>query len=212
MNTKEETAARLKEARIRAGFADATSAARHFNWKSPTYLSHENASRGIRPDASARYAEAFGVSLSWLLTGKDTAEGKRGEDQLAAPRNRGFEESGVGSFAGHSATELRALLALADHCDPKPRHVATFQATRHIPGLSILRGDILLIDLRPDPQAGQTVIVQIMAPSGESETHLATHQDGALHAPHGEAPLPPRDQMTLMGACVAVVRLGDRRP
>jgi hypothetical protein len=38
---------RLKQARTRAGFVEATAAARHFEWTIPTYLAHENGSRGL---------------------------------------------------------------------------------------------------------------------------------------------------------------------
>lgn len=65
-----EPAARLKEARIRAGFETATDAARRHRWACPTYLAHENASRGFGKATATKYAKAFKVSASWLLTGE----------------------------------------------------------------------------------------------------------------------------------------------
>ena len=62
--------ARLKEARIRAGFGDATAAARRFGWTAPTYLAHENGSRGFSVERATEYGRAFKVSASWLLTGE----------------------------------------------------------------------------------------------------------------------------------------------
>lgn len=64
-------AERLVFARTNAGFASASEAAARFNWSVPTYLSHENGSRGIRSDVAKKYARAFGVTAAWLLTGED---------------------------------------------------------------------------------------------------------------------------------------------
>lgn len=67
---QEERAARLRDARKRAGFEDATTAARRFGWKIPTYLAHENGSRGFKLDKARIYAKRFKVNLEWLLTGE----------------------------------------------------------------------------------------------------------------------------------------------
>jgi hypothetical protein len=78
MGIKEERAARLRLAREAAGFAGPTEAAAHFRWPFPTYAGHENAHGGItRPGVAARYARAFHVTESWLLTGQ--GQGPRGE-------------------------------------------------------------------------------------------------------------------------------------
>jgi phage repressor protein C with HTH and peptisase S24 domain len=61
---------RLKEARQRAGFGDATAAARHFGWTVPTYLAHENGSRSFGVERAVEYGRAFKVSASWLLIGE----------------------------------------------------------------------------------------------------------------------------------------------
>lgn len=61
---------RLKRARTRAGFADATAAARHFGWIIPTYLAHENGTRGFGFRPAKIYAAAFKVDAVWLLTGQ----------------------------------------------------------------------------------------------------------------------------------------------
>jgi hypothetical protein len=61
---------RLKQARSRAGFADATAAARHFGWTIPTYLAHENGSRGFGFQLAQTYAAAFKVDEAWLVTGR----------------------------------------------------------------------------------------------------------------------------------------------
>lgn len=60
---------RLVAARKLAGFESAADAARALSVPEPTYLAHENGSRGFRAKAE-KYARRFGVSLEWLLTGR----------------------------------------------------------------------------------------------------------------------------------------------
>ena len=61
---------RLAIARREAGFQTATAAAEALGVREPTYLGHENGSRGFKRDSADNYARRFGVSLEWLLTGK----------------------------------------------------------------------------------------------------------------------------------------------
>jgi SOS-response transcriptional repressor LexA len=61
---------RLLKARIRAGFASAAAAAESLGVNRFTYTQHENGTRGIKQVTAERYARRFGVSLSWLLTGR----------------------------------------------------------------------------------------------------------------------------------------------
>jgi phage repressor protein C with HTH and peptisase S24 domain len=63
---------RLRRAREQAGFARASDAARAMGIEEPTYLGHENGSRGLSR-AAARYARFFGVSLDWLIDGRGAA-------------------------------------------------------------------------------------------------------------------------------------------
>lgn len=63
-------AERLRRARMKAGFASATDAARAHGWAAPTYLAHENGGRGVPLTRARAYARAFGVSPAWLLTGE----------------------------------------------------------------------------------------------------------------------------------------------
>jgi hypothetical protein len=68
-----EQAKRLRTARLGAQFADATAAARRFGWVVPTYLAHENGSRGFGLGRAQLYARAFKVNWQWLLTGEGSA-------------------------------------------------------------------------------------------------------------------------------------------
>lgn len=60
---------RLQAARRAAGYETAAEAANAFGWKEPTYMSHENGSRGIRKEVAKRYAAALHVSPEWILLG-----------------------------------------------------------------------------------------------------------------------------------------------
>ncbi|WP_366656585.1 XRE family transcriptional regulator [Fodinicurvata sp. EGI_FJ10296] len=83
-----EPADRLKWARRRAGYDEASQAGRAFGWKLPTYLAHENGSRGLPFKRAVQYAKAFRVSAAWLMTGEGSPEG------------------GVSTRENHSETEV----------------------------------------------------------------------------------------------------------
>jgi SOS-response transcriptional repressor LexA len=65
-----EAGERLKEARERAGYTSASSAAEAMGVPVPTYIQHENGSRGFPADRAQRYGRFFRVAPEWLLYGK----------------------------------------------------------------------------------------------------------------------------------------------
>jgi transcriptional regulator with XRE-family HTH domain len=71
-------AARLHAARLAAGYASATEAARKFGWSEPRYRSNESAARGLSEAAARTYGRAFGVSAEWLLRGPE----RGGKDEI----------------------------------------------------------------------------------------------------------------------------------
>lgn len=62
---------RLKAARKKAGFRSAAAACKQFGWVPSTYRGHEAGVREISKSGGLEYSRAFGVSMSWLLTGHD---------------------------------------------------------------------------------------------------------------------------------------------
>src|SRR5262245_22181911 len=94
---------RLRRAREQAGFARASDAARAMGIEEPTYLGHENGSRGLSR-AAARYARFFGVSLDWLIDGRGGLAPAAGPADRAAaaapPPPRNAELGGPARF-GH---------------------------------------------------------------------------------------------------------------
>lgn len=75
---------RLRWARMTAGFESARSAAAGRGWVVETYKTHENGTRlkkGLSEDDARKYARAFRVDLSWLMTG--AGEPRRRPDEGA---------------------------------------------------------------------------------------------------------------------------------
>jgi phage repressor protein C with HTH and peptisase S24 domain len=97
---------RLIKARKHAGFETAAAAAEALDVKEPTYMGHENGSRGFKGRAE-QYARRFGVSLEWLLTGRGAMERRpvlsdlRSEDVAASfERHHDVEETHKVKVAG----------------------------------------------------------------------------------------------------------------
>ena len=67
----------LAAAGLAAGFASTSAAAAALGVAYPTDAAHENASRGIRPDAASKYARKYKVSLDWLLEGRGAGPAQR---------------------------------------------------------------------------------------------------------------------------------------
>lgn len=63
-------AARLRQARLTAGYARPTDALEAFGWNRSTYFGHENGSRGISLARIRVYADAFRVLADWLAYGQ----------------------------------------------------------------------------------------------------------------------------------------------
>ncbi|MBP2309412.1 hypothetical protein GBZ48_21485 [Azospirillum melinis] len=74
---------RLQWARANAGFGTPRDAAERFGWNYNTYKSHENGARGLKQKSAERYAHAFKISLSWLLTGEGSEAQTLTTDEIA---------------------------------------------------------------------------------------------------------------------------------
>lgn len=69
----EEVHERLQWARRKAGYEDATAAARARGFNENTFRSHENGARGLTRKMAEKYGRAFRVGAGWLLTGEGEA-------------------------------------------------------------------------------------------------------------------------------------------
>lgn len=65
-----DAASRLKEAREKAGFSSAKEAAQAMGISVPTYVQHENGTRGYPSSRAQRYASFFRTTPEWLLYGR----------------------------------------------------------------------------------------------------------------------------------------------
>lgn len=66
----QERANRLKQTRIKAGYATNAEAARAMGVVASTYRGHDNGSRGFSSERAQKYARFFRISYEWLQTGK----------------------------------------------------------------------------------------------------------------------------------------------
>lgn len=62
---------RLRQARLKAGFKSARSAAIAGGWTVSTYAAHENGQNKYSADEAIQYAKKYKTSASWLLTGEE---------------------------------------------------------------------------------------------------------------------------------------------
>ena len=90
---------RLRALRKQAGFETAKDAAQKYGWNEGTYRGHEGGSREISRRAAIEYAEAFGVSVKWLLTGQEEKTAGGGEPNETVNRGAGLVLNAIGARA-----------------------------------------------------------------------------------------------------------------
>jgi phage repressor protein C with HTH and peptisase S24 domain len=71
------SAARLRTARISAGYPTGVAAADAFGWNRNTYASNENGNAPFSYSRAKTYGAAFGVAAEWLYEGDGPAETRR---------------------------------------------------------------------------------------------------------------------------------------
>ncbi len=99
---------RLRWARAKAGFQTPREAADRFAWPYGTYKSHENGMRGLRRETAVKYAKAYKVNLTWLLTGQGSPQ-----DEVLTPDEKALLEKyrmldEQGQKAAHAVTDALA--------------------------------------------------------------------------------------------------------
>jgi hypothetical protein len=141
MNADPETAARLRSARVKAGFESAALAARALGMKPPTYVHHENATRGLLDHASV-YASFFGVSLEWLVTGRGSMTGAPGIPF------RGHVGAGERVDLENNARDIERGVNIEM---PRPRDSDAFIVRGDSMLPRFFRGEVLIFESRPTP-------------------------------------------------------------
>ncbi len=152
---------RLQAARRHAGFATAADAVRRFGWHGPTYYGHENGSRGIKRDVATNYAQAFRVSVAWLMFGQGAMTSL---DELHPPPHAGVSEDAVAYIA---PTKTQADLVRSAFAQGGRHATITHRAAVTLPDLLIAAGDLLICDLSRQPEPGEIALVSVEDGSGE---------------------------------------------
>lgn len=105
---------RLQEARKAANFDTPTEAASAYGWSIPTYLSHENGTRGLRPKVAERYAKAFRKPAEWLLYGKVPKGTERPEPRRTVRLVGYVAAGGEADFRGDELGEVDVPEGISD--------------------------------------------------------------------------------------------------
>lgn len=113
-------AERLRQAREAAGYTTAKSAAEAMGVSVPTYIQHENGSRGLAPPRAERYGRFFRATPEWLLYGRGEGPGKSGgikEPSVLTPISRfvpllGVVQAGVWAEIPEQQPEPEEMLPI----------------------------------------------------------------------------------------------------
>lgn len=106
---KRAVGARLKQARIHAGFKTAASAAESYRWHKQNVADHEAGRRGVDTQMLDDYSKKYGVLLEWLAFGRGpmTEEDATGTIDFWAKKLDGKDLQEVVDFAKFKATKKK---------------------------------------------------------------------------------------------------------
>lgn len=139
INRMDTPALRLQHARREAGYATATQAAEAMGVPAPTYLGHENGSKGLSR-AGQRYADFFHVSLAWLLSGRGEMTGGGSSIPLMGLVGAGSTVEPIGDTAA---------AALGSIALPHSEHLGALKVRGESQYPRYMDGEIILYDRRP---------------------------------------------------------------
>lgn len=193
---------RLRQARLRAGFDDATKAAAHFGWKYPTYSSHENGHRGIKDKDVEKYAAALNVSPEWLHYGE------KAPARPAAKSPPGFSEPDVTPYYAPTDTLRLSIERLAAAIAPDTRSFTLYQLQRDYPTLMLLKNDVLIVDQNTlAPPQGEIVVSQVADEARDAgRTCLRIQSKDGPMPPFAEPGLSKTEIEAAVGTVVASMR------
>lgn len=148
---------RLRWARERAGYSSASEAASAFGWKVPTYIGHENGSRGFSAETAASYGRALRVPAEWILFGGNLKERQEDDGLATLPsEDEAFVPVyDVAASAGHGvlveSEEVICNMAfdrrfLRRMTDARPNELAIIRVKGHSMEPTLLDDDHVLVD------------------------------------------------------------------
>jgi transcriptional regulator with XRE-family HTH domain len=197
-------AARLKVARERTGLsARALSGMAGLGPNAVTEM-ESNPLRSPRLEHAAALARALGVSLTYLAFGTEEEPGRAGLAEDAAPWQPA--RNGERPRQAEDLDRLRRTLA------PHSSSTATFVLKSDAAGFNLERGDVLVVDLKGAPKAGDLVLATVAdLERGSAATVLRRYLPPYLAAPAGSTTQDPGlmadgVRTTIMGKIVASFR------
>lgn len=104
---------RLKEARLKAGYSTAKSAAEAMGVTVSTYIQHESGVRGLPAGRAARYAKFFRVAPEWLLYNRGSSDPIEVEPTLTELPMVGPVQAGAWLAIDDSSQEEPPMMAAA---------------------------------------------------------------------------------------------------
>ncbi len=157
----EERAARLRKARKDARYEDATRAAKAFGWPVSTYLSHENASRGITVDNGRKYARAFRARFQWLYFNEGASHSGATTQEVEVV---GFVQAGVWAETNEWAPDEQYSVTVKCSLAFPDAALTGLEVRGSSMNKVYKEGTVLIcisaIEQRVEPVSGQNVIVQ----------------------------------------------------
>lgn len=132
-------ALRLQHARREAGYATATQAAAAMGVPAPTYLAHENGTKGLSR-AGTRYAKFFHVSYGWLLAGAGEMTGGSTSIPLMGLVGAGSTVEPIGDTVAASIGSITM---------PDAEHLGALKVRGESQYPRYMDGEIILYDRRP---------------------------------------------------------------
>ncbi len=143
-------AERLIQARKAKGYESATAAAEAHGWKEPTYLAHENGTRGIGRKVG-EYAKAYGVSVGWLLNGEGLP-----------PTRKAVSES---------SRRIEGLPEREDELEAKAEDIFAAMGVRLPRPKAIRLGKLMAQLAQAAPDSGETILDEMLKVIKASEFH-----------------------------------------
>lgn len=208
-----DISSRLRAAREAAGFERASDATDRFGWTYSTYAGHENGARGIKNEALRKYARAFGVSLTWLMTGTGPMTNSPTPFQMVTPPETRLSEPDATEFIAKTDRQRADIAKIAALICPNTRNPIIYSLNRDYPGLFLMRGDLLIIDQHTDAKVGQITLTRAAnSNTGTGHTRLRIKASNSLMAPYGSPSVTPEEiDEAEYGTVVATIRTADLR-
>lgn len=194
---------RLRDARKASGFESAAEAAKRFGWAPSTYAGHENGHRGFKMKTARKYAAAFNVTPEWIMFGTV-------RKLLPAPPEPVYRQlaEAMSEYIPPTDTIAQDMNRLGRHLQPGARAITYLEVPRAYPGLSLMKGDVLVVDqLTTDPAEGTVVVCQVVdTDTGEGSTVLKISARGGPVPAYGEPRLGNSEQESVIGSVIYSLR------